>query len=228
VTLTGSLRYVATGVFFIFWKSQFIQPVIDFWNGLGIFSIGRTLDYSDLISLIALPASYLYRGYQTRITHQVTKTFARNVVAVCVAIVSVFAFTATTLNNGQMIPLEGEYGFNLTVSEIHAALNQNPSIIELKMESEAERFPKMSTDPHTFYADFVFKHEYCNSNQLQFNFVIREGNSESIVTPRFVLLSCPRELMLPDIDTATKNFTAEFSGVFEREVVYRLREVERK
>jgi len=49
-----------TGLAFAYFKSSFSQPVIDIWNNIGLLSISRTIDYSDLISLTILPFAFLY------------------------------------------------------------------------------------------------------------------------------------------------------------------------
>ncbi len=50
----------ATGILFIFWKSPFSQPIINFLNSLSIFSIHRVVDYTDLFALLVLPLAGLY------------------------------------------------------------------------------------------------------------------------------------------------------------------------
>ena len=48
-----------TAVFFTWWKSPLSQGVIDAWNTLGTYPIGRVVDYTDLLALFLLPISYL-------------------------------------------------------------------------------------------------------------------------------------------------------------------------
>src|SRR5688572_16072494 len=43
------------GTAFVFWKSAYSQPVLDGWNAVGMFHLGRTVDLSDLIALSVLP-----------------------------------------------------------------------------------------------------------------------------------------------------------------------------
>jgi len=40
---------------FLLWKSPLSQQPIDWWNGLGLFTIGRVSDYSDLTALVMRP-----------------------------------------------------------------------------------------------------------------------------------------------------------------------------
>ena len=56
---TVKFNYIGTAIFFIIWKSELIEPILIFFQNLGI-GINRTVDYSDLITLIVLPISYRY------------------------------------------------------------------------------------------------------------------------------------------------------------------------
>lgn len=49
-----------TGAFFIFWKSPFSQGFIDFYNSITFIEITRVVDYSDYITLLVLPFSYIF------------------------------------------------------------------------------------------------------------------------------------------------------------------------
>jgi hypothetical protein len=48
-----NLSFVA--LFFIFWKSSISESLIDSFNALGVFHIGRIVDYWDLLALSTLP-----------------------------------------------------------------------------------------------------------------------------------------------------------------------------
>ncbi len=49
--------YIATALFFVFWKSALSQPLIDAWNAIAFFLLWRVVDYTDLSALLALPLS---------------------------------------------------------------------------------------------------------------------------------------------------------------------------
>lgn len=51
---------LVTAAAFIYWKSPASQPLIDGWNALAPFPIARTIDSTDLLALISLPAAHLY------------------------------------------------------------------------------------------------------------------------------------------------------------------------
>jgi len=46
---------VTLALAFVVWKSPMSQQLIDFWNALGLFTIGRVSDYGDLCALVMLP-----------------------------------------------------------------------------------------------------------------------------------------------------------------------------
>jgi hypothetical protein len=50
-----SLNALFVIVFFTFWKSPLSEGLIVTWNSLGLFSIARVVDYSDLWALVLLP-----------------------------------------------------------------------------------------------------------------------------------------------------------------------------
>jgi hypothetical protein len=83
--------HAATGAGFVLWKSPAAQPFIDGWNELMPWSIGRTVDWTDLIALVVLPAAYLHSGGSSRPPGSVLP-LGRPVVIV----VALFAFAATS------------------------------------------------------------------------------------------------------------------------------------
>ena len=50
--------FAFTALFFIYWKSQYSQALIDNWNMLGLIAVSRVVDYSDLLALLILPAAF--------------------------------------------------------------------------------------------------------------------------------------------------------------------------
>lgn len=49
---------VATVLLFAGFKSGYSQPLIEAWNGLGLFHLSRVVDYGDLLAFMVLPLSY--------------------------------------------------------------------------------------------------------------------------------------------------------------------------
>lgn len=54
----GKFSVITAGVFFIFWKSDLSQSVIQFYNQMSPIEIERVVDYSDLLVLVLLPLPY--------------------------------------------------------------------------------------------------------------------------------------------------------------------------
>jgi hypothetical protein len=52
--------YILTALLFTFWKSSLSQPIINFCNNYFLINVSRTVDYSDLFTMLILPFSYYY------------------------------------------------------------------------------------------------------------------------------------------------------------------------
>jgi len=83
--------YILSGILFVFWKSEFSQPIFDFANSYGI-GINRTIDYSDLIALLILPISYIYWNSESKQLFKPKRVLKPMIIGI-----SCFAFIATTL-----------------------------------------------------------------------------------------------------------------------------------
>lgn len=100
--------FAATAVGFVLWKSPASQPLIDAWNGVGWPSIGRVVDWTDLLALAVLPFLYRYRPRPMAMPR------LRRVLGPAVAVACVLAFGATSqVRLTPAIPLEGQYGFDI-------------------------------------------------------------------------------------------------------------------
>lgn len=85
------INYIGTSILFILWKSELIQPILTFFQSVGI-GLNRTIDYSDLVTLLILPISYLYwnSNFNDYLTNKII--FKPILLSICV-----FAFIATSL-----------------------------------------------------------------------------------------------------------------------------------
>lgn len=89
--------YLLVPLAFLFWKSAYAQPLIDFWNGVTPLTLARQRDASDLLALVALIPSYKYHSkLSSRAAQPHSQQFNRGWAGCLVAILSVFAFTATS------------------------------------------------------------------------------------------------------------------------------------
>ena len=96
--------YVLSGILFLFWKSEFSQPLYEYANSYGL-GINRTVDYTDLIALLILPVSYIYWNWDSQ-----QNIKSRNFLKPIIVGISCFAFIATTLpKHYEKILMKSEY-----------------------------------------------------------------------------------------------------------------------
>lgn len=104
--------FIITAVFFIFWKSPLAQPMIDAWNNITAFHISRTVDYSDYIALLMLPAAWYYKG---------TRTLPLPLLRIPVILVALFAFCATSYD--KTIVVNKTYTLNMPKDVLISRIN---------------------------------------------------------------------------------------------------------
>lgn len=89
--------FLLTAAGFALWKSAFSQPFIDGWNHLTGLTLARQVDASDLLALCALIPSYKYHSkFHGRGPESFTCCKSSRACASLVAVISLFAFTATS------------------------------------------------------------------------------------------------------------------------------------
>ena len=108
---------VSTALLFVFWKSTYSQSAIDGWNSLPFFDIARTVDYGDLWALLVLPFAYLYVDTCPMIR-------VRRGLVYAIAVVSVFAFTATQFS--QKHSYHTPYQFEVSKQELLKRITRLP------------------------------------------------------------------------------------------------------
>lgn len=77
---------------FIFWKSDWSQPLIDAWNATGIMEIGRVADYTDIPCLLFLLPVYYYEPRAVQNAYFITQ----RITVACLVGVSLFSVIATS------------------------------------------------------------------------------------------------------------------------------------
>ena len=112
--------YIFSGLLFVFWKSEFSQPLFDVAHSYGI-GINRTVDYSDLISLIILPISHLYWNGDAKHFMQPKKIVKPIIIGI-----SCFAFIATS------IPKQNE-ALSLK-SEVYTTINADYEAVRVQLQ----------------------------------------------------------------------------------------------
>lgn len=112
--------YIISGILFVIWKSHFSQPIFDFAHSYGV-GIDRIVDYSDLISLLIIPVSYIYSKTDFEQILRPNKILKPIIISICC-----FAFIATSLpKHIEDIPAKSELKidvpseFNKVKSKLH-------------------------------------------------------------------------------------------------------------
>ncbi len=101
--------YVMTAAAFVVWKSTYSQPLIESWNSLPFVFIGRTVDYSDFLALVALPFSFAYGRIPSGIPSPRSAIYL-------IAVISMFAFIATSFST--RTAYDNEYVFQNSKKEL--------------------------------------------------------------------------------------------------------------
>ena len=83
--------FIWTAVVFAFWKTEYSQHLIDFWNALNIVEVGRTIDYTDIICTIVLLPLYKYAPNKLPSVIPIQKLIAYPLI-----FITSFAFIATS------------------------------------------------------------------------------------------------------------------------------------
>ncbi len=89
--------YALTAIGFVIWKTPLVGPVIDAWNGIGVWTIARVVDYTDYIALLALPASYRLSEPGIRPPRQAWPVVLKRVATTAMASMAAIAFLATSM-----------------------------------------------------------------------------------------------------------------------------------
>ncbi|WP_373551073.1 hypothetical protein [Haliscomenobacter sp.] len=128
----------ATGILFIFWKSPFSQPIINFWNHLSIFSIHRVVDYTDFFALLMLPLAGLF----SKIVPKAPELKFNPILPMLVAC---FAFVATSRGKDFGFKVEKIYTYSLSKDTLIARMNSRLDSLNhvLRLDSLGEHSGKV-------------------------------------------------------------------------------------
>jgi len=145
------LIFTLVAAFFIFWKSPFSQFLIDGWNSLGMWQIGRVVDYSDLLALSMLRLAF-------RFCNSPPPASPLKVNSVLPLAMSLFAFAATSRADG-IVAYDKPYLLKMSKNDFEKGLqkltganlaspyagfsNSNPDTISLRIKTEVcPRLPR--------------------------------------------------------------------------------------
>ena len=114
------INYIASVLLFIIWKWEGIEPLLQWFQSIGI-GINRTVDYTDLYTLAIVPLSYWYWFNPTKTIILLPKTAKPAIVSICS-----FAFIATSLPR--------QYGIVHQSSNLEIQISQAKDSLIAKME----------------------------------------------------------------------------------------------
>lgn len=134
--LKGNI-FILTAAGFIFWKSNYSQPAIDFFNSLGILTISRVVDYTDLLALTILPIAWQFEKNKN-------KTFHLKIPLPAITVLSLFAFIATSITPPRYFIPSVEYKFKQ--HSFTSFIKTLPPNIKLKWSTNNKR-------NHSYYKD---------------------------------------------------------------------------
>jgi len=106
---------IFTALFFVFWKSELSQVIINSWNALSLFNISRVVDYTDLF---ALPVIFFSYRYSIREKH----FYLPRIAVAPIAVLAFFAFCATSYNNN--FTYNRTYQLQISKQEVIKRLNE--------------------------------------------------------------------------------------------------------
>jgi len=125
--------FISTAILFTFWKSEYASVIIQFITPY--FSIGRTVDLSDLMALPMILLAWMYQknDLQQAIGKSMGKALISRLSAYFVGVVAIFSFCATT-----------QQKYIQSFDQPQYVLLKNPIIHDLSSHSEFEFYKRDS------------------------------------------------------------------------------------
>jgi hypothetical protein len=187
-------RLICLGVAlsFIFWKTSYSQPFIDRWNALGVVRFSRTVDLTDLIALSILPLAY---GYASR---KVSVTIAPKWLPASLALLAVFAFTATSYRT-KYEDYGNKYYFAGSKSELFDKIDY--------LRLDYFDFPLDKIEKESGQLDLQIPSSRC-FNYFAANLEVTEVEGQTVVAIKKLEHRCPQKE--GDRETLLADFEKEF------------------
>jgi hypothetical protein len=136
----------SVGLGYAYWESGLSQPLIEAWNRVGIVSLGRSLDYTDLSALTVLP-----------IVGRYWRSFAplhgSRVIRLAIIPVALFAFVATS--GMEEYTYDSRYEFGVSDVQLSRLIDENLNAYRSE-SGEYEIFLAESTPWPIFCSDVAF------------------------------------------------------------------------
>ena len=182
---------------FAYWKSSYSQPVLDLWNGFGLIRFSRTVDLTDLVALMVLPAAHLYP--RLKLSAPVAPHWAR----AALVLIAVFAFTATSFRT-EFDDYNNKYYYAGSKAELFKKID------DLRLTYFDEPLPEFQKDSGKLA--FQLPSSIC-FNRISVELQVVEGDKQTEVSILKLRHDCPKE------DGDRERLLAEF----EKEFIERLR-----
>lgn len=215
------LIFLLTGIGFVFWKSQFSQGFIDFFNSYAPFAINRVVDFSDLIALSVLPFAWFYVDFKHNREFLLRNKFANRATITAMAFISLFAFTATSHVDDRRIFFENAYTFNGSKEDFDERLKQLERVSDLKIVSQEDAYknlPDVKINPDGYSYTFLLEQKHCDSNYIivrAMAVVRKDSVALGLISTRFW---CKEE--------PTKATEQEIIEIIERDIIQKLQMTE--
>ncbi|MET0645507.1 MAG: hypothetical protein ABW208_02735 [Pyrinomonadaceae bacterium] len=217
--------YALAALGFVFWKSVYAQPLIDGWNSLGVLRVDRVVDPTDLVALVALPASFAYLRRHVAAERRPWPLAPRRALACAALLLSVFAFAATSRVGDHMISEDREYEFGVSREELLRRLHRDADVENISRYRFDDEYVKQS--------EKAFGQKWTEEDRHQFSlrtrtrvcdegvyaaFTLHSRGEGSLLKVAYLIYNCvdaPPE--------AKAQLEAEAVRAFERDVVEKLR-----
>jgi hypothetical protein len=139
------LLHILTAVFFIFWKTELSQPLINLLNSVNL-PVSRTVDFTDNIALVSIIISY--QIFTQKSDHNAKPFLIRSI-----TVIACLAFMATSMPQGEkrkFVDINKEYRFNFSKRELVSRLNmvQLKDVIQINKFSGAIDFDSKTNAFH--------------------------------------------------------------------------------
>jgi hypothetical protein len=203
---------------FVFWKSAWSQPLIDYWNNLALYHIGRVVDATDLIALAVLPGADFYTRrcaeQQASTTHHILSIQVRRLAICLMCGLSIFAFAATKFVNDRTASVHQEYEFALAKPDLLAKLH-NIGLAEIRYwrssDELARTFHETEEDRNNY--DLIPVTKFCKSS-ITAHVTLHERGGKTVLKLSGIRFWC---------DKQTPQYDEEVLQIFEQEVIEKLR-----
>lgn len=207
---------IATG--FVFWKSAWSEPIIDWWNSFGLYQVSRITDWSDLLALVMLPGANSYaRRYAESLSTTTSNSLwvkARQPTLFVISALSVFAFTATQFVNDRKVSIQREYEFAMEKSDLISQLH-NIGLQEVRYWRSSDDYARalnISEEDRNNY-DLIPAARLCQSSMTA-HVTFHDKNGKTVLKLSGIRFWC---------NQYTPQFNEKGLQIFERDVIEKLR-----